>query len=36
LGIENWNAIEDAVLEFNPKYEEMQLEELLAFVVSSF
>jgi hypothetical protein len=36
LGIENWNAIEDAVLELNPKYEEMQLEELLELVVSSF
>ena len=36
LGIDNWNAIEDAVLEFNPKYEDMQLEELLELVVSSF
>ena len=36
LGVDNWNAIEDAVLEFNPKYEDMQLEELLELVVSSF
>lgn len=36
LGIDNWNAIEDAVLDFNPKYEDMQLEELLELVVSSF
>lgn len=36
LGIDNWNAIEDAMLEFNPKYEDMQLEELLELVVSSF
>ena len=36
LGIDNWNAIEDAILEFNPKYEDMQLEELLELVVSSF
>lgn len=36
LGIENWNSIEDAVLAFNPKYEQMQLEELLELVVNSF
>lgn len=36
LGIENWEDIEDAVFEFNPIYEDMELEELLAFVVSSF
>lgn len=36
LGIENWNSIEDAVLEFNSKYEQMQLEELLELVVNSF
>jgi len=35
LGIENWNAIEDAVLEFNPKYEDLQLEELLELIVDS-
>jgi hypothetical protein len=36
LGVDNWNALEDSVLKFNPKYEEMQLEELLELVVSSF
>jgi hypothetical protein len=36
LGIENWDAIEDAILEFNPKYESMELEDLLDFIVSSF
>ena len=36
LGIEDWENIEDAVFEFNPIYEDMELEELLQFVVSSF
>lgn len=36
LGIENWDAVEDGLLEFNPKYEDLELEELLAEVVSSF
>ena len=36
LGIENWNDVEDAVFEFNPIYENMEIEELLQFVVSSF
>ena len=36
LGVENWEAVEDAVLEFNPKYEDMELEDLLELVVSSF
>lgn len=36
LGIENWEDAEDAVFEFNPIYAEMELEELLQCVVSSF
>jgi hypothetical protein len=36
LGIENWENVDDAVFEFNPAYETMELEELLQFVVSSF
>lgn len=36
LGVDQWHEAEDAVFEFNPKYEDMQLEELLESVVSSF
>lgn len=36
LGIETWNEIEDAIFEFNPAYESLELEELLRLVVDSF
>lgn len=36
LGIKNWETIDDTVYEFNPAYENMELEDLLQFVVSSF
>lgn len=36
LGISNWQDTDDTVLEFNPAYETMELEELLQLVVDSF
>lgn len=36
LKIENWESIEDATFEFNPAYEDLELEELLTIVVRSF
>ena len=36
LGIENWEDVEEAVFEFNPKYELLTLEELLEAIVDSF
>lgn len=35
LGLENWHEAEDAIFEFNPLYESMELEELLRVVSSS-
>lgn len=36
LGIKNWETVDDAVFEITAFYEDMELEELLRFVVSSF
>ena len=36
LGIDDVNQIDDEVFTFNKKYEDMELEELLQFVVDSF
>lgn len=35
LGVKNWQDIEDEVFQFNPAYEDMELEQLLNFVVLS-
>lgn len=36
LGIADFDQVDDAVFGFNEQYEDMELEELLQFVVSSF
>lgn len=36
LGIKDWQQVDDAILEFNPIYQDMELEDLLRYVVSSF
>lgn len=36
LGIADWELADDAVFEFNPKYQDLELEELLLTVVQSF
>lgn len=35
LGIQNYNQVPDAIFEFNPEYEFMELEELLLHVVEN-